>query len=348
MTVVLRPRTLREGVTVLQILAVAGAYYVAAQPALLQTLGATGEVRLLTPAAGAALAALLLLGRRIWPGIALGSFTVTYTVIPAPLAAAGIAIGTTAGVLLAHTLLRRAGFRNELDRVRDALALVFFGAIVGMMVGAVLRTLVLVSAGDTPVDDFWYRAVLGWMSSAMGVLVVTPFALVLRHLRRPRRLRQARVAEAIALLVATIGVTFLATTSPGGQLLFLVFPLVIWAAWRFQLVGAAPCTLVIAAIVVYAALQRFGPFAETELRSTLLTVHAFIGSTSLAALFLAVAVTERNQARSEIEAAAEQLVGAVNRLDRSLRPRTVPLIAAGTAPGGAEPADRNGSGDLSS
>lgn len=315
-----RPSTRRFASTGAQILATAAAYFVVAQPALLQQLGAAGDVRLLTPASGAALAALLVLGLRIWPGILLGSFFAAIAGDRMPLTAAGLAIGTTAGVVLAYLLLRRVGFRVELDRVRDAAALVAFGAVVGMVTGAAIRSGVLVLAGIAPAGDYGYRALLSWLSSAMGVLVATPFLLVLRRFHWPRGVSALRVAEAAALAVATIGVSLLVTRSPS-QLLFLVFPLLIWAAWRFQLAGATPCALVVSVLFVYAGLNGYGPFEGADLRSTLITVHAFVASTTLATLFLAVAVTERNAARHEIENASTELVSALNRLERSLRPR---------------------------
>lgn len=325
-----QPSRRRHAVTGLEVLGVALAYCAVAQPALLQRLGASGQVRVLWPAAGIGLAALVLLGLKVWPGITLGSFVTATSTGRSPLVALGIALGTTAGIMTAFLLLRRVGFRPELDRVRDALALVFFGAIVGMVAGAALRTGVLVLAGVEPERDFVYLSLLSWLSSGIGVLVITPFVLVLRRLRWPRDVRLVRVAEATALLAATIAVTLLVTTSARGQLLFLVSPLLLWAAWRFQLAGAMPCALVVSVIAVNAVLRGTGPFEEGDLGSTLITAQAFIASTTLAALFLAVAVTERNQARSEIEEASHRLVSAVERLDQSLRPRTTPLVDPGT------------------
>ncbi len=74
------------------------------------------SVSLVWPSAGIAFAALVLLGPRYWPGVALGAFAANAST-PVPLAAAiGIAAGNTLEALLAAYLLRRvAGSRPQLE-----------------------------------------------------------------------------------------------------------------------------------------------------------------------------------------------------------------------------------------
>jgi integral membrane sensor domain MASE1 len=72
----------------------------------------SGNVSPVWPAAGIALVAMLLIGYRVWPAIALGAFFVNFF-SPIPHAAAlGIALGNAAGPLTSDWLLRRLpGFR---------------------------------------------------------------------------------------------------------------------------------------------------------------------------------------------------------------------------------------------
>src|SRR5918992_2091023 len=77
------------------------------------------SVSLVWPPAGIAFAALVLLGGRYWPGVAIGAFLVN-AATPIPLAAAaGIALGNTVEALLAAGLLRRvSGARPQLEDPR--------------------------------------------------------------------------------------------------------------------------------------------------------------------------------------------------------------------------------------
>ena len=152
-----------------------------------------GQVTPIWPPTGIALAALLLFGRRLWPGIALGAFLVNLPIGPSPLAAAGIAAGNTVAPLVAATLLHKAGFRNELDRLRDAMAIVFLGALLGMAVSATWGTGVLLLSRAVSGRTFWPTWSVWWTGDAMGVLVVAPFLLSWRspsrHPSRSWRLR---------------------------------------------------------------------------------------------------------------------------------------------------------------
>src|SRR5438874_12906486 len=87
------------------------------------------------PPSGVALAALLLLGLRLWPGIALGAFLLNWTAGVSAAGAAGIALGNTLEAVAGAWLLGRVGaFRPSLERARDVLAVGVVGAVAGTAV----------------------------------------------------------------------------------------------------------------------------------------------------------------------------------------------------------------------
>ena len=318
-------RTRESATTAALIIGLAAVYYLVGNVGLLQHIGA-GPTRLLWPPTGVSLAALLVFGPRILPGITIGSFLVNFVGLSRPpLVALMVALGTTLGLWCGYWLLRRAGFRLELDRMRDLAALVVYGALAATAISTTIAIGTQVLAGIEQPSNFWTRLLLSWISSAMGVLVVTPFLLVLRRAHVPRDLRLLRVLEAAAILAGTILVMLVATRTTT-ELLFLVFPFLIWAALRFQLAGATTTLLVVSTMAVIGAVNGSGPFEGQDVYSNLITIQAFDGSTALTALVLAVTTTERNLAHNDVEQAATQLAGVVSQLDRSLRPRPVPLV----------------------
>ncbi|MFB7369590.1 MASE1 domain-containing protein [Streptomyces sp. NPDC056222] len=290
----------RYGSAALRVLAVAAVYYGAARIGLLQQL-VREQVTPLWPPTGVALAALLLMGLRVWPGIALGAFLANVFLGPSAVAVLVITVGNTLAPVCAFLMLRRAGFRAELDRLRDVLALIFLGALAGMLISSTIGSGVLVLSGAEDAGDFWSTWSVWWTGDAMGILVVTPFLLVLRRARWPVRARPARWLEAGALAFGTVFVTLLATRAADSSLLFLVSPLLIWAAFRFQLAGAAPCALVVSTLAIVAATAEKGPFEGEDLFSSMVTLQAFNGTTALTALLLAVVITERNKTHDEIK-----------------------------------------------
>jgi integral membrane sensor domain MASE1 len=303
---------LRRATPALRILLTALAYYGAARIGLEQEL-VHGQVTPLWPPTGIALAALIFWGPHIWPGIALGAFAVNLAPGPGTVATLVIAAGNTVAPLVSYWVLRRLGFRDDLARLRDALALVFPAALGGMLISATVGTGTLVLSPALDAADFWPTWWVWWTGDAMGVLVVAPFLLALRMLR-VLRVRPpwpaGRAVEAFALLGGVAAVTIFATRSTL-HLAFLVAPFLIWAAFRFQLAGAAPCALIVSVISIVAATDRVGAFSDHELLARMFTLQAFNGTTALTALILSALITERNATLHEIERLVDELADTV-------------------------------------
>jgi integral membrane sensor domain MASE1 len=305
----------RYAEALLPIVGVAVVYYLTARLGLLQEL-VRGQVTPYWPPTGVALVALLVLGLRIWPGIALGAFVLNATIGSSLVAAALITVGNTLVPVCAYLLLRRADFRATIDRRRDALALVFLGALAATLLSATIGSTALLLTDAIRTGDFWPTWSVWWTGDAMGVLVVTPFLLViLTKLRIPRGVAWYRWFEAACLFTGTFLVTLLAMTS-SYEVTFLVFPFLIWAALRFQMIGAAPCALIVSTVAIVAAANESGPFARHDLFANMVTLQAFNGTTALTALLLAAIIAERNIAYDQVERAVTQLTTLLGQLDR--------------------------------
>src|SRR5947207_15114249 len=87
---------------------------------------------------GAAVAALLLFGYRLWPGILLGAFLVNFFNGAPLLVAVGIGIGNTLEALVGASLLKRNGFSYTLDHLRDVLLLVFLAMPLSASISATI------------------------------------------------------------------------------------------------------------------------------------------------------------------------------------------------------------------
>ncbi|MET7519359.1 MASE1 domain-containing protein [Streptomyces sp. NPDC005480] len=320
MTVARQERLRRGAAAALEICIVAAVYYGSAKLGLLQQL-VRGQVTPLWPPTGIAVASLLLRGPRVWPGIALGALLVNAPLGPSLPAVLAIVVGNTLAPVCSYALLRRTGFGIELDRLRDVLALIFLGAFTGMLVSATIGSGTLALAGVVSADGFWPTWSVWWTGDAMGVLVVTPVLLVLRSARRPKDAPPSRWAEGFLLLVATACVGLL--DSGSAPLMFLGFPLLIWAAFRFQLAGAAPCALAVSTFTIVAAARGSGLFAGHDLLTNMITLQAFNASSALTALLVAAAVSERNQSQKEISQACGYLAEMVAKISAGGYERTL-------------------------
>lgn len=303
----------RRAVYVAQVLGVAGVYYLAGRVGLTRQVVVDGAmVTPLWPPTGISLAALLYLGGRIWPGIALGAFfTVSAIGDALTVSRLGIVLGNTLAPLAAYALLRRVGFRNELARLRDGVCLVFLGAFAGMLISATVGSVTLMLDDKVPPGRFWLVWSSWWAGDAMGVLVVTPVLLVLSRVRRPRLTDRWPEACLLAVVVVVAG-TF--STRSSLPLLYLVFPVIIWAALRFQLPGSAPCALVVSVLAITAGTDGLGPFAGHTLMEIMANLTVLNGCVALTALLLGAIVAEHRNIRRETENAVVELEALVEQL----------------------------------
>ncbi|OKJ32112.1 hypothetical protein AMK24_27290 [Streptomyces sp. CB02366] len=298
---------------VAQVLGVTGAYFLAGRVGLMRQVVLDGAVVTpLWPPTGIALAALLCLGVRVWPGIALGTLLTVSGIGDAfTLGLLAIVSGNTVAPLASYALLRRVGFRIELARLRDGVCLVFLGAFAGMLLSSTIGSLTLMFDGKVPPGRFWLVWSSWWAGDAMGVLVVAPALLVLRRVRWPRP--SDRWLEASVLAVVVVVTSLIATRSPL-SMIYLVFPVIIWAALRFQLPGSAPCALVVSVLATVAGTDALGPFAGHSLMEIMVNLSLLNGCVALTALLLGAIVAEHKNMRRETEYAVEELEALVEQL----------------------------------
>ncbi len=274
--------------------AVAAVYFSAAKLGLLAAV-AQKVVSSAWPPTGVALATLLLLGVRFWPGIALGAFLLNWTSGVPAAGAAGIAAGNTLEAVTAVLLLRRvADFRPSLAGLRDVLALVTLAALISPLVSATIGVLSLWASGmieRAATGHLWF---VWWSGDAMGDLLIAPPLLAWAHAPRTRW-PPARVAEAGVLLVSLLGLTAALLRPPTGDE-YAIFPLIIWAALRFGVLGSATASGIVAALTIWSTVHGQGSFVGSTPTHDLLLLQMYLALLSVTGLVLAAMTTERRQA----------------------------------------------------
>jgi signal transduction histidine kinase len=296
--------------SVVEIAAFAAIYVVAARAGLGLD-AVSGFATLVWAPSGLSLAAVLILGRRVWPGVFLGALAANI-LTGAPLGVAlGLAAGNTIEALVGASLLRRVpGFRNSLDRVVDVIALIVFAALLSTTLSATIGVACLaagglITAGAGAAVATW-RA--WWFGDLIGDLLVAPVLLV--WLTPPHALpRGKRVIEAAGVGVTTViaaGFVFGATPSGHGAAFtqaYLFFPVLIWAALRFGQRGAVSAGFLVSTIAVWGTAMGRGPFVRPALHESLFALQTFMGIAAITFLALGAASSERRRAIAELERA---------------------------------------------
>lgn len=256
------------------------------------------------PAAGVAVAAVLIWGMQIAPAIAFAAFLVNF-LSPIPTSASvAIGLGNASGAVLAGYLLTRfSGFQISLPRLRDVLRFVMLAAVLTTTIASSVGVTALTLAHTKAWSGYGSAWRIWWLGDAMGVLVVAPLLLTGQDLLRV--CRGWRVLEG-CLLSITILTTSAAIFGPWAAvhddvMAFVVFPFVIWAAIRFRVAGAAVASLLVASVAVWGTARGFGPFVNhAPLRNAAL-LQMFIAVTSLTGLILAAVINEREHIGEALE-----------------------------------------------
>lgn len=283
------------------------------------------------PPAGIALAALLLQGRRMWPGITVGSLLLssTFAVGIPSIVMLSSAFSVTLQALLGEALLRRWGFSTKLDRLADVLGLVACAVIGSTLIGSTIGNLSGCFFGWIPWSNFWRNWWIMWLGDGIGILLFTPLLLTLSHLL-PHRFSKKLItnyrlpnliinySEPLILLTLLVSVSWLVFGSKTDAasiiypLEYLPFPLVVWAALRWSPGGAIFAYSIVSYIAILGTVQGGGPFLVNSSVDRLtwmpvLFLQAFMATMAIVALMLAATVAEREQALVEVRRTAAML-----------------------------------------
>lgn len=284
---------------------IAAVYYGAAKLGLALAFAAP-SVTAIWPPTGIALAAVVLWGYRVWPGVALGAFLAnSWTGVPL-YTVLGITAGNTLESLAGAYLLREfADFRPSLERVRDVIALVVLGGVASTVVSASVGVTSVLLGGEIAADEFGSVWRTWWLGDMGGDLVVAP-ALLVAATHWPFRRAPGRPLEAAALALLVLAVSGVAFSGSTGFTYF-VFPPLIWATLRFWQPGTVAATLLVAGVAIPLTEHGIGPFAGHPPDDRLLLAQTFIAIAGLTGLVLAAVISERRQAEAGVEQIAETL-----------------------------------------
>ncbi|MFF8034715.1 MASE1 domain-containing protein [Streptomyces sp. NPDC016626] len=168
----------------------------------------------------------------------------------------------------------------------------------------------LLATGDPAAENVREVWPAWWVGDAMGVLLVTPLLLVIRRVRAP--VRWSRWPEALGLTVISGCLVPLATHNPASPL-FVVYPLLVRAALRFQLGGGMTCALFASVVATAAAADGVGPFEGLSEVQVMIDLQAFDGALALTALLLSAVIAEQRNTRRSVERACQELVEVLER-----------------------------------
>jgi diguanylate cyclase (GGDEF)-like protein len=257
--------------------------------------------------AGFAVAALLLGGLTLWPGLFAGALLGGLATGAGLLVSLPTAAAATASGLVSVALLRRARFRPQLDRLKDA-ALLVAAACLAAAIGAAIGVGGMTLAGrlqQSGIGPGW----LAWAGGdAASVLVVGSLLLTWLAPSADDALREhrAEAAFALACVMGTAIVLFFDVfdlRAHGEAVAFPIIPLLVWVAFRVGPRGTALASFIFSILAVAATQRGLGPFVGATLQASQFYLVVFVGLTAGSAAAVAAVVAERETAERGLRSA---------------------------------------------
>ena len=267
-------------------------------------------------ASGLYLATLLLTPYRHWPffilvaalittGLSLGGNTPSIVSIFSHLA-------NLSGVLISAFLIRwfiaDTPDLSQLKHILKFVLIIFVVTAFAALIGSYSEII------WHPDAHFWSAWQIWWFSDLLGILLITP--VIISFVNLPRPLIIPKPARLIEMAILTSLVVFLSKfifNSHGHEQFwaidfpYILFPLLVWAALRFNTFLVSVFTLCIALTAVLHANNSVGPLLRSDHTTYqhVISIQVFLAIISFSALILSAIVHERKNALRKLTRSEE-------------------------------------------
>jgi PAS domain S-box-containing protein len=259
------------------------------------------------PPTGVAMAALVLGGVRLWPGVFLGALLANSVLSPlAWPTALLISVGNTLEAVLAAALLGPVfRFHPSFEHTRDNLAWTLVAGGLCPAVGATIGVGASTLLGGIPSASFSSAWWTWWSGDSLGAIALAPALLVWSS--QPWRTWDLEASHRSLLIFASLlALGLLAFFTPAtahaslSPLAFATLPPVAWAAFRFGAPGATSAALLLVVLAVWGTLSGRGAYSGfQDLNTKMGLLQGFLAVVSISALTFAGLVNERRKAEEE-------------------------------------------------
>lgn len=283
------------------------------------------------PPSGIALAAILLMGYRVWWGIWLGAVVAATwplwanTGILSMSIASGVGIATgsvlqaVVGVFLIKRFIGSHQVLANTPNVTKFTGIELLSCTVSPTFGATTMYLCGLIAGKNYIVS-WLTF---WLGDAIGVLVVAPLLLCwIEHWfskhnhqadqpiatqAQPSSQRSFRFTLEVVIWACLLLIVGMVAFGFGYPVEYLLIPLLVWSAFRAEQRFTAIALVLVSAWAIAGAIRGTSSFNRSTLNESLLLLQAFIGTVTVTTLILSSVIIEREQVKARLERVNEEL-----------------------------------------
>jgi signal transduction histidine kinase len=272
------------------------------------------------PPSGIAFAMIILMGRQTWPGITIGSLVAnvmahwnnpalppqTIIIISSLIACCNTFEAVVGNYLVKKWIKSDYPFKSTKNAYRFlfvSLFMCFLGSSLGtwgLYLNSIIEKIDLVRTGFS-----W------WVGNVVGILLFTPLILACAEKIVPK-ISSKKSMEVAIFLLTLIGIYLLLQVdylipTLERALPFLALPLLLWLAFRFDLIIAIAGILITSLISIYLTVNGQGPFNLGDTYNSMLLLQIFIGVMSISTIIVSATVRERMEVQFKLQIFNENL-----------------------------------------
>lgn len=207
----------------------------------------------------------------------------------------GIGLGNTLEALLGALLINkfangRYAFGDPIDIFRFAI----YGGVLAPMISATVGVATLSLGGLVTPGTLWDTWLTWWLGDLGGALILAPLILVWSN---PYKLEFnfRKTLEIVASIVVLIVIGQLVFGDGQYPIDFIVFPVLLWVAFRYSVRATVTATFILSWIAVSYTLRGHGPFARSSINESLLLLQSFMATVTITKAIVAAVVTKSRE-----------------------------------------------------
>ncbi len=305
--------------TILLLLGVSALYFISARLGLLLAYENTNASPVWPPS-GLALALVMILGRKVIPGVFIGALAANATVFYAThtltsstilFASLSIAIGNTIQAFIGVYLIDRFIPKNNfLESHQNFIKFILISVSISI-VGSAIGTFTLWSnsiVSINAIEIVWKTWAIGDFS---GILIVTPLLIAWNDKSQFTSHKNSFFEKIIivSLILFFSQAIFIQKFTFGYSYnrLYILVPFLLWAVFRLGQRGLITCLTVLTTCAILGTISGHGPFVNANMNDSLLQLFAYISVTTITFISLSASLVQSKRVFKQLKTYKNEL-----------------------------------------